>query len=194
MAHHKINKMVVLQTIHQQQRKKKEEFMKTHVMRIFTDASYINQSQIGSISYVVTIDNKEIKRFSEPYHQKANIFFLECLAISKAITNTLKEYPSANIEIYTDSIPAISFWTEPQKKYSKYAHLPKLAYEKLTNYNISYNHVRAHQKQGESVFGDFNRIADKLAKESSHNALKKRIRKQTRLKNKYNKQDNPIIP
>lgn len=79
--------------------------MKTHVMRIFTDASYINQSQIGSISYVVTIDNKEIKRFSEPYHQKANIFFLECLAISKAIMNTLKEYPSANIEIYTDSIP-----------------------------------------------------------------------------------------
>ena len=172
MAHHKVNKMVALQAMRAYQQKKKDE-SDNNIFQIFTDASYVNQSFIGAVSYIVTSNNKEIKRFSEPYIQKTDILFLETLAISKAVVATMKKHPTAKIEVYTDSIPAITLLKQMQNsnKKPKRFDIQKLELNTLLKNNVSYMHIKAHQCPGKSVFGDFNREADALARRASKRAI-----------------------
>jgi ribonuclease HI len=138
------------------------------ILKIYTDASYNNQKQIGSVAYIITQNDVELMRDAFVLKEKSDSFFLECMAISVAVRECAQKYPSTNIEVYTDNYQALAFYQK--RLFTKERHwtnkfLRRICYTDIFMLPVTYHYVKGHQNiiKTNDKNAYFNNIVDKMA-------------------------------
>ena len=177
--HHRKNLMLAMSGL----RNKEGRYVTNNsVLKIYTDASYNNQRQIGSVAYIVTQNDVELMRDSLVLKEKSDSFFLECLAISVAVRECARKYPSAQIQVYTDNYQALAFYKK--KLFNKERRwtnkfLRRICYTDIFMLPVTYHYVKGHQNiintQDKNAY--FNNIVDKMANSTMKQCVRYSVRK-----------------
>ena len=172
--HHKTNKMLAMSGL---RKRETGSVINTSVLKIYTDASYNNQRQIGSVAYIVTHNKEELMRDALVLKEKSDSFFLECIAISVAVRECARKYPSAQMQVYTDNYQALAFYkkrlfTKERRWTNKF--LRRICYTDIFMLPVTYHYVKGHQNIIKTDDRDayFNNIVDKMA----NSAMKQCVR------------------
>ena len=163
--HHRKNLMLAMSGL---RNKEGRYVINNSILKIYTDASYNNQKHIGSVAYIITQNDVELMRDSLVLKEKSDSFFLECLAISVAVRECARKYPSAQIQVYTDNYQALAFYKK--KLFNKERRwtnkfLRRICYTDIFMLPVTYHYVKGHQNiintQDKNAY--FNNIVDKMA-------------------------------
>ena len=189
MAHHKANKHYYGMTL------KKISVPSTSIsveaknssdnhIRVYTDASFSIENNIGVTSFVLTKNNEHIYGSTCPLDYGNGSTFAELVAIERALDYVHNNFEqNVSIELYTDSKMSVNIINGTTKLKKSKKDYWKVV-DNIKNKNVQLNYVRAHTNSP-SIHSIYNSQADRLCK--------KRLKEIVSLIKKYesaNKQQN----
>ena len=132
-------------------------------IRIYTDASYNIEMNIGVTSFIVTKNNEKIYSQSYTLSNAKGSTFSELVAINRAIEYVYENInPKDVVELYTDSKMSVNAIMEGHLKKSKTDYW-RLIDNIRSKENVNILYVQAHTN-GKGLHTQFNRQADQLCK------------------------------
>ena len=175
MAHHRVNKhycfrdAVVAKAVSKQPDVKvpKESLLpvskKRSHFRVYTDASYNNEINIGVTSFIVTENNKRIYSQSYSLNNAKGSTFSELVAIHRAVEYVYEKInPKSKIELYTDSKMCVNAIIDGHLKKSKTDYW-NLINNIRSRENVNILYIQGHTK-GKGVHSHYNHQADQLCR------------------------------
>ena len=139
---------------------------------IYTDGSCHTQKRVGAWAAILIIDKNEIILQGNEIETTHNR--MELLGVIKAIEYIIKNHQkSSNIQLITDSQYVIGIPERAQKLSANdfitkkgnalhNADLIKTLMKLLIELPVSFNKIKAHQKEGDAI--NFNIVADKISR------------------------------
>ena len=190
MAHHKANKhfygmtpkkiSVSLTSISVEAKNSSDNYI-----RVYTDASFSIENNIGVTSFVLTKNNEHIYESTCPLDYGNGSTFAELVAIERALDYVYDNFEqNASIELYTDSKMSVNIVNGTTKLKKSKKDYWKVVDNIKNKQNIQLNYVRAHTNS-QSIHSLYNSQADRLCK--------KRLKEIVSLIKKYKKSINSKI-
>lgn len=179
MAHHKVNKNFYKPSLMQKNSEKRCPDIKVsnssllnivdkqphNQIRIYTDASYSIQTDIGVTSFIVTQNNEQIYSQSYSLNQGKGSTFSELVAINRALDYVYDQIKPKNVvELYTDSKMSVNIIDGKVKLKQSKKDYWKLVNSIRKRENARVLYVPAHT-DGKGLHTKYNVQADKLCKE-----------------------------
>lgn len=166
MAHRKVNKHFYIRPqkkIAETSTSVEEKLCSDELIRVYTDASFSIENNVGVTSFVLTKNNEHIYESTCPLDYGNGSTFAELIAIERALDYVYNNFEqNASIELYTDSEPSINILNNKVKlKKSKKDYWEVV--DSIKNKNAQLNYVRAHTNSP-SIHSLYNSQADRLCK------------------------------
>ena len=168
MAHHKSNKHfygMVLKKISTSSTSVSVEakISSDNRIRIYTDASFSVENNVGVTSFVLTKNNEHIYESTCPLDYGNGSTFAELVAIERALDYVYDNFEqNPSIELYTDSKMSVNIVNGTTKLKKSKKDYWKIV-DSIKNKNVQLNYVRAHTNSP-SIHSLYNSQADRLCK------------------------------